>query len=209
MLGRKQSISNEDWIKAMADIKSVVTFADIKKLEKQVIGEIKEITKDKKAAYAWSGGKDSIVLGAICEKAGVKNCMIGLCNLEYPAFLKWIEENKPAGLEIVNTGQDMEWLLKHQEMMFPSGSRVGRWYSIVQHSAQAKYHREGNLDLLLLGRRKADGNFVGKGSNIYSAKDVTRYSPLSDWTHEQILGYLAYHELKLPPIYGWPNGYFG
>ena len=207
MLGRKQSVSNNDWIKAMANIKNTVTAADIKKLEKKTLEEIKANTKGKKAAYAWSAGKDSIVLGYLCEKAGIKNCMIGICNLEYPAFLKWIEENKPAGLETVNTGQDMGWLLKHPEMMFPSGSKAGRWFAIVQHNAQAKYCRKHDIDILLLGRRKADGNYVGKGANIYTAKGITRYSPLSDWTHEQLLGCIAYNNLKLPPIYGWPNGY--
>ena len=44
--------------------------------------------------------------------------------------------------------------------------------------------------------------------NIYTnVQGITRYSPLSDWTHEQILAYIYYHGLELPPIYGWKNGY--
>jgi len=207
MLGKKQSISNDAWIKAMACIKNTVAHTEIKELENQAIAEIRAKTKSKKAAYAWSAGKDSIVLGAICEKAGAKDCMLGICNLEYPAFLSWVDENKPSNLEVINTGQDIDWLVKHPEMLFPSGSRAGRWFTIVQHNAQAKYFREHKLDLLLLGRRKADGNFVGKGDNVYTAKGVTRYSPLSNWTHEQLLAYIAYNDLKLPPIYDWPNGY--
>lgn len=62
--------------------------------------------------------------------------------------------------------------------------------------------------MLLLGRRRADGNYVGRGDNIYTnAQGITRYSPLSGWTHEQILAYIHYHRLELPPIYGWKNGY--
>jgi hypothetical protein len=36
---------------------------------------------------------------------------------------------------------------------------------------------------------------------------VTRYSPLVNWRHEDILAYVHYHKLPMPPIYGWPNGY--
>lgn len=63
-------------------------------------------------------------------------------------------------------------------------------------------------DMLLLGRRRADGNYVGKGSNIYTdGKGVTRYSPLSDWSHEAILAFIHYHKVPVPPIYEWQNGY--
>jgi len=206
-LGRKQTISNDEWIKAMANIKTIIAEADIKKLEKATIAEIKAKIKGKKAAYAWSAGKDSIVLGALCEKAGIKDCMLGVCNLEYPAFMAWVEDNKPPNLEIINTGQDMAWLAKHPQMLFPDSTRASRWFAIVQHRAQAKYVRERKMDVILLGRRKADGNYVGKSDNIYTANGVTRYSPLSDWTHEQLLAYIAYNDLPLPPIYGWPNGF--
>ena len=30
------------------------------------------------------------------------------------------------------------------------------WFHIVQHRGQAKYYKENNLDMLLLGRRRAD-----------------------------------------------------
>ena len=54
----------------------------------------------------------------------------------------------------------------------------------------------------------ADGNYVGKGDNIYTnSQGVTRYSPLSDWTHEQVLAYIHYYNLAMPPIYDWKNGY--
>jgi len=207
MLKRKQAVANNNWVAAFANIKNTVSEAEIKALTKQTIADIKSKTKGKKTAYAWSAGKDSIVLGAICEKAGITDCMIGICNLEYPAFLAWVEANKPAALEIINTGQDMAWLVKHPELLFPGATGASRWFSIVQHRAQSKYFVERKLDVLLLGRRKADGNYVGKGDNIYTAKGITRYSPLSEWTHEQLLAYIAYNDLPLPPIYEWPNGF--
>lgn len=208
-LGRKQSINNDEWLKAIQNIEKTVSKKDLDLLVNKTIKEIKAKTKGKKAAYAWSAGKDSIVLGDICKKAGITECFIGVCDLEYPAFMQWIKENKPQNCTMINTGQNLEWLSKHQDMLFPiDSSKAAQWFSIVQHRAQKKYFKDNELSIILLGRRKADGNFVGRGNNIYTDRNgVTRYSPLSEWKHEDILAYLHYYNMPLPPIYDWKNGY--
>ena len=208
-LGRKQNIKNDAWIAAMADIESAVSKDESEGLAARTVEDIRAKTTGKNAAYAWSGGKDSIVLGKMCELAGVKDCMIGVCNLEYPAFMEWIQKHKPKKCEVINTGQDLEWLAQHPEMLFPQDSQTAaRWFSIVQHRAQREYFKAHDLDMIILGRRRADGNYVGRKTNIYTdGKGVTRFSPLADWSHEHLLAYIHYHKLPLPPIYGWPNGY--
>ena len=209
VLGRKQKIKNSDWINAYARIEQLVTKEELNEVVDRTIADIKAKTEGKKAAYAWSGGKDSIVLGEICRLAGIKACVLVISDLEYKAFTQWVEDNKPPELSVINTGQDMKWLAKHQQMLFPQDSKyASQWFHIVQHRGQEKYYKEKNLDMLLLGRRKADGNYVGKSDNIYTnAQGITRYSPLSEWTHEQILAYIHYYKLSLPPIYEWKNGY--
>ena len=133
-LGRKQRITNDAWLEAVATVESTVSEAALGELVAATIKDIKAKTAGKKAAYAWSGGKDSIVLGKLCEAAGVTDCMIGVCDLEYPAFAAWIEANKPAGCEVINTHQGLDWLARHPEMLFPQNSATaGRWFSIVQH----------------------------------------------------------------------------
>lgn len=208
-LGRKQRITNDAWLEAVATVESTVSEAALGELVAATIKDIKAKTAGKKAAYAWSGGKDSIVLGKLCEAAGVTDCMIGVCDLEYPAFAGWIEANKPAGYEVINTHQGLDWLARHPEMLFPQNSATaGRWFSIVQHRAQRIYAKVHSLDLIILGRRRADGNYVGRGTNIYTdGRGVTRFSPLAAWSHEHVLAYIHYHQLPLPPIYGWKNGY--
>ncbi len=208
-LGRKQNIKNEEWISAMENIETTVSRQELDALVATTIEDIRVKTSGKKAAYAWSAGKDSIVLGKICEMAGVSFGMIGVCNLEYPVFLKWVDENKPEGCEVINTGQDLEWLSNHPEMLFPQNSTIAaKWFSIVQHRAQREYFKAHDLDIIILGRRRADGNYVGRKSNIYTdGKGVTRYSPLADWSHEHILAFIHYYRLPLPPIYDWHNGY--
>ena len=193
-LGRKQNLSNHAWLEAVASIEQAVSREELDALTASTVEDIRATTEGKRAAYAWSGGKDSIVLAKVCEMAGVTDSMIGVCNLEYPAFMAWVETNKPEGCEIINTGQDSK--------------TAARWFSIVQHRAQRLYFKAHKLDAIILGRRRADGNYVGRKSNIYTdGKGITRFSPLSDWSHEHILAFIHYHQLPLPPIYGWANGY--
>lgn len=209
VLGRKQKIKNTDWIDTFGRIGQLVPKKELDKLAEITIKEITGKTKGKKAAYAWSGGKDSLVLGEICRRAGITPCVLVICNLEYPAFMEWVEIHKPPELSIINTGQDIKWLSDHPQMLFPQDSRyAARWFQIVQHRGQAKYYKEHELDMLLLGRRRADGNYVGRGDNVYTnSQGITRYSPLAHWTHEQVLAYIHYYNLEMPPIYGWKNGY--
>lgn len=209
MLGRKQRIKNSDWMKAVLEIENLMQKAELEELVATTVDEIKVQTAGKKSAYAWSGGKDSLVLGEICQMAGIADCMLAVCDLEYPAFMGWIQEHKPERLEIINTGQNIDWLKKHPEMLFPRESKTAaRWFSIVQHKAQAQYYRAHELDVLLLGRRRADGNYCGRGRNIYTdGKGITRYSPLAGWKHEAVLAYIHYYGVPIPPIYNWNNGY--
>ena len=209
MLGKKQSIRNSDWLKALSSIETSVPRSRIEALTAQAVADIKHTCAGKRAAYAWSGGKDSIALGHICELAGIKDCVLVICELEYKAFTDWVKANAPERLEIVNTGQNLEWLSKNLQMLFPQdGATAAKWFHIVQHRGQAIYYKRHKLDVICLGRRKADGNYVGRGSNIYTnAEGVTRYSPIADWTHEEVLAYIHYNNLPIPPIYGWKNGY--
>lgn len=209
MLGRKQGSKNADWEKTFREIRHLVPRGELEQLISKTVKDVREKTKGKRAAYAWSGGKDSLVLGGICQQAGVIPCVLVICNLEYRAFMEWAGAHKPPGLSVVNTGQDIGWLAAHPQMLFPQDSkRAAQWFQIVQHRGQAKYCRENGIGMLLLGRRKADGNYVGKGGNAYTDRQgVEKYSPLAEWTHEQVLAYIHYHGLEMPPIYGWKNGY--
>lgn len=209
ILGRKQRIKNSDWIEAFEKIEQLVSKRELDHLVSTTVKEIKKKIKGKKAAYAWSGGKDSLVLGEICRMADIASCVLVICNLEYKAFIEWVEGHKPPELSIINTGQDMEWLACHPHMLFTQSSKyAAQWFHIVQHRGQTKYYKEKQLDIMLLGRRRADGNYVGKQDNVYTNKQgVTRYSPLADWTHDQILAFIHYYNLDMPPIYNWKNGY--
>lgn len=208
-IGRKQRTAEEDWEFAISSIESIVPKSHIDSLIQRTTKEIRAVTKGKKAAYSWSGGKDSIALQAVCEIAGIQDSVFVCCDLEYTDFMKWVNIHKPAGCKVINTHQDLLWLSKHQDMLFPQdAATAAKWFKIIQHKGQEMYFRENDLDVIILGRRKADGNYVGKGSNIYTnGKGITRYSPLADWTHEEVLACIHYLDMPIPPIYDWKNGY--
>ncbi len=209
ILGRKQRTDNAKWIEAMANIESLVPKEEVDNAVATVREDIKRVTEGKHLAYAWSGGKDALVLGDICGKLGITKCMFVHTELEYPAFLSWCQENLPEECVTINTGQDLAWLAENLHMLFPRNSTTAsRWYAIVQQRGIRKFFLEQGLDMILVGHRKADGNYVGKGSNILTNRaGVTRYSPLSDWSHELLLAYIHYNKIPLPPIYGWKDGF--
>lgn len=210
VLGRKQSMDNTRWLDAIADIENLVSREEVSEAVSAVISEIKKTVKGKKAAYAWSGGKDSLIIADICQQVGITDCVFVHTDLEYPAFLKWCIENKPENCAVINTGQDIQWLAKHTKLIFPDNAAgIGRWFQIVQGAGITKYFKDNSLDVIVCGRRKSDGNYVGRGMNIYTnGKGVTRYSPIADWPHELALAYIHYNNISLPPIYEWDKGYF-
>lgn len=207
ILGRKQTTNNAKWLEALQTIETLVSLEELEEQAKKTVATIKKITRGKKVAFSWSGGKDSIVLAHICQRAGITACMFAHTELEYPAFLKWCMENKPEGCEVINTGQGLDWLAKHEAMIFPKGKELNRWYAIVQRAAFTKYFFDNKLDMILVGHRKADGNVVGPNNILTKNSGEVRYSPLADWSHEMLLAYIHYYKLDLPPIYEWKDGF--
>jgi hypothetical protein len=211
-LGRKQRISHEDFLRAFDNIEQLVPRADYDELFHSTVQRVKATIRNKRSAYAWSGGKDSLALQGVCEAAGMSRCCFGMTDhLEYQAFLQWVTDNMPPGLTVLKNGWDLRWLADHQEMLFPPNSTIaGKWFKGIQHWAQAKYFKDNQLDILVLGRRRSDGNYCGRaGMDIYEAKGITRFSPLAKWKHEHVFAYLHYNGLRdlLPPFYRWPRGY--
>lgn len=180
----------------------------IVELRKQARDRIKRHISGKKVVVSWSGGKDSIVLEHICRDLGLKKNFWVRCNLEYKQVIDWIRENAPEDLEIVNTGQDLEWLSKNQHLLFPQHAEVASvWFKQVQNTGQQWFFEENNLDMILVGRRTKDGNDPGEEGMDIDEHDVVRYAPIYDWHHEDVLAYMEYFDIDWPPFYFWANGF--
>lgn len=199
VLGKKQSSKHEDWIGAMENIETLISREEIERKTLETIAQIREITAGKTVAYAWSGGKDSLVLGRICEAAGIPDCMMGVCEMEYPKFMDWVDYNRPEYLQIINTGQDLEWLAKHPEMLFPKDSKTAsRWFQIVQHKAHSEdiygtvTHNRARGTHLLEPMKKIVKELMNEGKTIEEIGKQLGMKPeeifrLSDFTKEDFL----------------------
>lgn len=208
VLGRKQSSNNADWLNAVDDIEKLISEEEVGQYAAKAIDDIRKATVGRKAAYGWSGGKDSIVLGKLCEAAGVTDCFFGHCDLEFSTFLNWALSNLPEGCRVINTGIGLEWLSEHPDMLFADDAkRLNRWYGMVQRRAFSDYFAAEKPDMIIVGHRTLDGNVCGGNAYIRKQSGEVRYSPVAGWPHEAILGYIHYHGLKLPPVYDWEGGY--
>lgn len=193
------------------NIEEYVSRSHLNNLIDKTCEEVLEITKGKKCAIAWSGGKDSVALQLVAQEVGIHDAMIGHTELEYKKYMEWLNKNAPKDITRINTGQDLEWLVKNQIYLFPANNQISsRWYKFVQQRAQDIYFNEQGIDIILLGRRRADSNYVGKnGKNIYTNRNgITRYSPISEWSHEEVIAAIRYFNLPISPFYEMPRAFY-
>ncbi len=206
---RKQTSRQEDWVAALATIEERVPYAAYAALRDRTIATIKAGAHGR-MAYGWSGGKDAQATRLVAEAAGITECVMVITDLEYPAFLKWATSHMPDGLTVEFLADlNRDWLLAHQDRyLFPQGQAGSTWFTFNQVRGLARYYRRERLDGLIVGRRRLDGNFVGRtGSTIQTTDGITKWSPLADWTHDDVLACLHYEGLGLAPCYRWPRGF--
>jgi len=211
ILKKKQAEMHDRFCSVRDSIESYVSLQECDNLLDKTMEEMKNVLGDSRAGFAWSGGKDSMPIQWMMEELGHPECVLGMTDdLEYPAFLKFVTDNMPGGLNVHNSGHTMKWLSSNLDMLFPSDSRTAaRWFKLVQHNAQETFFKEKRLDILATGRRRQDGNYVGpdRYTNLYQSDGVVRYSPMSEWKHEHVLAVIHYKGLKYAPCYSWPNGF--
>jgi len=209
VIPRKQRSTQEDWTATLEDAYARPDRARADDLVGRAAEALRARLSDAaRPAYGWSGGKDSQGLRIVADAAGLTTAVSVISELEYPAFLEWLTDNMPHDCWVEDVGLDLDWLRLHPEMLFPDGPHAAKWFSLLQHSGQRAYCRSEGCDLLVLGRRTADGNFIGRGENEYVDRGgFIRYSPIADWTHEDLLCVLGAHASPLPPCYWWPRGF--
>lgn len=208
VLGMRNRTTDEEAWAVYDRIETLVSRAQLDALETRTLAELRRVTHGHTCALAWSGGKDSLVLYELADQAGITQGVCGLTrDLEYPAMEQWLAAYTPQGITLWRRPIDYAWLLTHQDWLFPRTADQ-RGPQMIWQVAQDEYCAARGCDLLLLGRRRLDENFVGRdGSGLYLARGVWRYNPLRDWTHEEVLASLHYHRIALPPLYGWYNGF--
>lgn len=212
MLTKKQNIKdNREWLEAFDKCTTIYSKEDIDKLTDETTSFIRDISKKyKNICNGWVAGKDSIVLQDIINKSKIESTPIFWCGInEYPEMRKWINENKPKNLiEEVIDKYSLEYLEKHPQYLFCKGKTRQNWMSTKwkrQNEDITKY----NFDLFIAGRRIKDGNQCGNKENNYivSKSNYDVFSPLANWNAEQLLAYIKYNNIELPPFYKWDRGF--
>lgn len=214
-LPQKQSSNQDDWLTAWAEIRRSPDLQRVDRLVDTAAARLRRFVAGSRAAYGWSGGKDSLALEVVADAAGLERSVLVISGLEYPAFLAWVTSNMPWGLTIeCQEHLNLGWLTQHPEMLFPTGKWSSAWFAKVQHAGQRRYATRTGLQVLVLGRRRADGNHLGSPvgadgqAHAYTDRGgFARYSPISLWTHEDVLHVLAAYQVTLPPCYAWPRGF--
>lgn len=211
VLGRKQSMKPADeqlWWNVINHIEDYVSREESARATDIARARILKMTNGKKAAYAWSGGKDSLVISDLCRSIGVTACQCFVSGIEYPAWEKFLLLNAPPNCEIINVGFDLDFIAKHDKLLFAQGKIEQFWNVNVRQKYLKKYILDKKLEVLILGRRTIDGNVCGKNGVRIQRQGGIVYSPIFDWSHELLFAYLHYNKIELPFIYRLPRGFF-
>lgn len=213
VLGRKnehRENENDLWVEVYRDCVNHISKEETDELANRTIRRLKEMSiGHSRLGYAWSGGKDSIAMLDLIRKSGILifgGVFVQYEN-EYPEFLEWVERNKPADLSIVKANAfTLEYIKKHPNLLFPIDSKSKSAYIPPRWKAQNKWCSENGIDGLITGRRTIDGNICGKGF-ITRSGGVDKINFMADWSQEQLLAYIRWNGLELPPTYWYPNGF--
>lgn len=179
-----------------------ISKAQCSELIKRTADEIASVSAGERVVYAWSGGKDSVVLEHCLRMVGNYAGVCVATQLEYPCVADFMQRERPRGVEIVQTSHDLQWLRANPRMLFPSDSRTkSEWLRIVQHKHTDDFAKRAGATMLVFGRRTEDGN-VMKGK-VYSVEGkARRYNPLKDFTHVQVWAIMQHFGLAEYPLYG-------
>ena len=211
MLLKKQSINdNNDWLEAFEHCTELYSNDDIKELEANTI----ELIRESAAAYrnicsGWIAGKDSLVLNHILKKSGIDYTPVLWQGVNpYPEMAKWINANKPENLLIETVDKfTLEFLEAHPDYLFCKNGTRQKWMSEKWKRYKQDIKKHG-FDLFVTGRRLKDGNICGSRENGYiTSRAYDTFSPLAEWSHEQVLAYIKYENVILPPFYFWQRGF--
>lgn len=211
VLGRKQSMKPADekvWWDVINNIEEYVSREEVARATDIARARILKMTSGKKAAYTWSGGKDSLVISDLCQSVGITSCQCLIKYTEFPAWVDWLIKNAPPNCTFLKVGFDLDYLAEHEELLFARGKIGQRWLRDIQQKCFREYLKQENLDVLILGRRTIDGNICGSNGIRIQRDGSILYSPIYDWSHELLLAYLHYKELEIPFIYKWYRGFY-
>ena len=160
-------------------------------------------TPAERPGYVWSGGKDSQALRVVMEQVGIARCAIATSVFDYSVIMDWVRENAPEGLEYHDIGVGYKELLDDNDRLFMKTKKAKQWWLSYHLRSYKSWAEQNDIDICFTGRRKIDGN----NAKITVSHGVQYYSPLWDWSHEEVMACNKYHGMASNPIYEWGTGW--
>ena len=74
VLGRKQTETNDRFVEVWNNIEQYVSREEAEEAVNRAADAVLRTTHGMKVGYAWSGGKDSIALQVVMERANIRKC---------------------------------------------------------------------------------------------------------------------------------------
>jgi 3'-phosphoadenosine 5'-phosphosulfate sulfotransferase (PAPS reductase)/FAD synthetase len=189
-----------------------VSKREIETLTTSAIEMINSVVGNYKNIFCgWTGGKDSLVIASLLDKSNCKYTPINfITSYEFVSFMQFIDKIKPNNLiTLYADAYHLPHLNVDGGLLFLKRPKsLGEWIKKKLIVQRRELKRLG-CDLFVTGRRTEDKNFCGKKENNYVAPANTfpTFSPIAEWTNEQILAYMKYNGLLLAPLYYYKNGF--
>lgn len=210
----KKTSTHQDYMEVLNNLPKYISEREVENKIDQTVERLKRIhSRFRRIGYQWSGGKDSIVALACARIAGIP-LVGGLCMhypMEYDSTLKWYSRNTPDDCTVVETEHPncKDFVESGYKLLFPNESKWANWYFKYHWGIPYKWRNENYLDAVVTGRRTKDNNFCGSARTDYlTEKDgCVSINAIADWTHEEVLGFIRYNHIELPPCYFFPNSF--
>jgi predicted phosphoadenosine phosphosulfate sulfurtransferase len=168
--------------------------------------EVEEAAKNQRLALAWSGGKDSIVLQHILQGIDfveIQQVSNPTYPIHFPDSARWLYANTPEKTKIFDMGFDRQKII---EIAFPKNSLEMKSWLQPKWRVFKNRQKEISLDWTLFGRRTDDGNKIMREKHR-NGQGMKTWCPLMDWSNEEIAAYISHFGVRLPPDYGFYNGF--
>lgn len=180
-----------------------ISKTNIKLLELNALDIITTIcSKYKNICLGYSGGKDSIAIQSLLDKAKIKyTAIIWQTMFQFPENQKWIKEHGPEGLVFQKIDRpNVEDLKADNSLLFSMTKEADNTYMRYKWSSQRKYLSKQKFDLFVTGRRIAESNNCGKKNDnfVRKGKEYDSFSPIATWSSEEVFAYLKYNNIDLP-----------
>lgn len=205
-------IKKADWdvVRSTWDhIQELVPEAHVQAKARATIETLRQLAQGHTVGVAWSGGKDSQALRTLVELSGIPAQYFQILvqpEFEFTAQEEFYAANRPAGCDVVRLDRGLEWVLAYPRRLFPNQPALYTAWSSPKWQAQHAWAAEHGVDLLLMGRRRQDGNNTGKAGFLTSKTGVITYCGIRDWLHEEVFALLSYHNVPCAPCYHWKAG---